>query len=152
MPLTGSLHLWKIPENQEKTEAFRIKALAPKEGTEDFFREIFKQQNMDFEFESVRSSKNEFTFRPSSRVHYVAVQEGDELVFTKIDPAWNRRLMELHKGHGPILMRWLESAFGVALILVTLSGIWLSLTAKAYRKVTVISFLTGLAVILACLF
>ncbi len=151
MPLSGALHIWGVAEDQEKTEAFRVEAIVPATDQESFFREQFKKQSIDFDFEYIKSSKSDFIFRPTSRTHYVATQEGSQLIFTKVTPNLNRRLMELHKGHGPQLMRRLEMIFGIALIFVALSGVWLAVSSKGYRKVTLISFSVGLVTILVCL-
>lgn len=154
MPLTGSLYIWGYSGDVVKTEAFRVAGEVPKDEKEQdvFFKDIFKKQNVDFEYEYIRSGKGDYTFRPTTRIHYSAVQEGAEIVFTKVEPTLLRRLVELHKGHGPKLMRWFESAFGIALILVTLSGIWLAITVKTYRKATLLSFGLGLGLIFLCLF
>lgn len=153
MPLTGTLYIWGVKGTDEKAEAFRTSGLVPeeKDAQEAFFREKFKEAGVDYNFEYVRARGAEYTFRPQSKVYFTAKAEGDALTFTRHDPALLTRLTELHKGHGPVLMRWFESAFGIALILTTLSGLWLALTVKAYRMTTLVSFSIGTAIMLFCL-
>lgn len=153
MPLTGSLYLWGVRGTDVKTEAFRAPGTPPQGAAEqeDFFRQKFRDAGVDYDFEYVRGRGTDFTFRPTSKLHYTASVENGDIVFTRIDPSWLSRMTELHKGHGPVLMRWFESAFGVALILVTLSGLWLAVTVPVYRKQTLISFLVGVVVIAVCL-
>lgn len=153
MPLTGSLYLWGFSGTQEKTEAFRFAGSIPTEpeAQERFFREQFKAQGLDFDFEYIRSNKNDFVFRPTSRVHYSASLENNEIIVSKIEPSLLKRLSELHKGHGPVMMRWFESLFGIALILTTLSGLWLAISVPAYRKASLISFAVGTLIIAVCL-
>ena len=154
MPFTGAMYILGYQGSQTSTEAFKSREIVP-EGEaerEAFFRELFKKQGIDFNFEYVRVSKNDFIFRPQSRDHYVAVRAADgELTFSKIEPTLLKRMIELHKGHGPVAMRWFEASFGLALILTTLSGLYLAWTAKAYRKPTLISFGIGAVVIVFCL-
>lgn len=153
MPLTGSLYIWGYSGAIEKAEAFRISDSLPEgeKAQEDFFREQFKKNNVDYEFEYIRFGKNDFTFRPTTRVHYSAVREEGGVVMYKMAPTLLKRLSELHKGHGPRLMRSFEAIFGIALILVAISGLWLAFTVKTYRRTTLVSFAVGTAVILFCL-
>lgn len=153
MPLTGSLYIFGFTGDQEKVESFRVQAQVPEEAKEkeDFFRDLFRRQGIDFDFEYIRGTKTDFIFRPATRVHYVATKDGETLVVSKVTPTLLKRLIELHKGHGPTLMRWYEAFFGIALILVTLSGLWLAWTVKPYRKATLISFGIGVLVIALCL-
>lgn len=154
MPLTGGLYLLGYQGDQIKSEAFRTSGTVPEETSaqEQFFREQFAQNNIDFKFEYIRSSKTDFTFRPTSRVHYVASLLGNnEIVYSRVEPNLLKRLVELHKGHGPIAMKWFEVFFGFALILTTLSGLWLAWTAKPYRRITLISFGIGALIIALCL-
>lgn len=158
MPFTGAMYILGFQGEQTKAEAFRIPAVAiptDEAEQESFFREIFKANSVDYSFSYIRGGKNEFTFRPTSRVHFVATvldsAEKPEIVFTKVEPNLMKRLIEVHKGHGPVAMRWFEVAFGLALILTTLSGLWLAWTVKPYRKATLISFGVGALIIALCL-
>lgn len=154
MPLSGGLYLLDVKGDQQKTEAFRIplsEVPADKSVQEAFFRDQFKKQSLDFDFEYVRSTETDFIFRPTTRTHYVATKAGEDLIFQKIVPDLQKRMIELHKGHGPRMMRWFEVLFGLALILTTLSGLWLAWTVKPYRRTTLISFGIGLAFLILCL-
>lgn len=146
LPISGAAHLWDLEGEPTREEAFRITATAPDDegAREAFFREQFATLDPNFSFEYVRASRGDFTFRPSSRVHYTAKQAGEEIVFTRVDPPWLNRFMELHKGHGPWIMRWFEAFFGVALVLTTLSGVWLGWTVPSYRRTMLITGGLGL--------
>jgi hypothetical protein len=154
MPLTGTSYLLGFKGTEVKTEAFRTSENVPEDKNthRTFFEEQFKKQNLDFGFEQIKESGSDFIFRPSSRVHYMASKSAEGgLIFTKIEPNLLKRLIEIHKGHGPQLMRYFEMAFGFALILTTLSGLWLAFTVPAYTKSTLISFGVGALVIVLCL-
>lgn len=154
MPLTGSLYILGYQGDQVKTKVFSVNASIPSDENEKevFFREQFLKNEVDYKFEYIRSSKTEFIFRPTTRVHYVATQiETNQYDVFRVEPTMLKRLIELHKGHGPRAMRWFEVAFGIALILTTLSGLWLAWTVKSYRTITLVSFSIGVLVIFTCL-
>ena len=158
MPFTGVMYLLGYKGDQTKVEAFRIpEAVIPTDeaAKEFFFREVFAKNGVEYSFSYVRVSGKEFTFRPTSRTHYIAnvLDSADkpEIVFSKVEPNLLKRLIEIHKGHGPVAMKWFEVAFGLALILTTCSGLWLAWTVKPYRKATLISFGVGALVIALCL-
>ena len=153
MPLSGGLALLKETGEVEKTPAFTINEPLPTETAqmEAFFRDQFQKNELPFEFEYIRVNGNDLTFRPSSRIHYVATRsEGITTVF-RADPSLLRRIMEVHKGHGPKFVKWIEIAFGLALLLVTVSGLTLALSVKTYRKLVAIAFITGGLVIFGAL-
>lgn len=153
MPFTGAAYLFGFQGEQTKTEAFRVTAQVPDDeaAREEFFRAEFAKQGVDFDFEYIRATATDFIFRPATRVHYTASKKEGELVFTKVEPTLLKRMIELHKGHGPRIMRLFEAIFGIALLLVTLSGLWLAWTVKPYRKATLISFAVGVLALAACM-
>ncbi len=154
MPMTGGLYLLGFKGSETKTEAFKTEAPLPVEKSEwrTFFNQQFENQKIDFQFEEIKEAGNDFLLRPSSRTHYSATKNSDStLTFFKIEPNLLKKLVEIHKGHGPKLMKWFEISFGVALILTALSGLWLSITVPKYKKITWISFGIGSAIILICL-
>lgn len=150
MPLSGALYLMDQKGDQEKTEAFVVEGAVPKDTAEQeaFFREQFRKQNIDFDFEYIRTTETDFIFRPTSRVYFMAAPSNGVLTMYKVNPTWIKRMMEVHKGHGPKLIRWLEMAFGMAMILVALSGIWIAVVTPIYRRPMIVSFILG-AVMLA---
>lgn len=145
IPLSGSLYLLNIKGEVEKQEVLRVHTVAPIEDKELFFRSLFKDNQIDFDFEYIKENPNELIFRPANRVHYTAKIIDGEVIVTKITPSLLNRLMELHKGHGPRIARYYEAAFGTALMLLLLTGLYLSWTVKNYRKILGISFVVGLA-------
>ena len=55
-------------------------------------------------------------------------------------------LMEIHKGHGPLIYKTLGWIAGLTLFFVVLGGLFIGLLSPAYRKPTIISSLLGSAV------
>lgn len=155
LPLTGASHLLGINGTQVKTEAFRIKDIPLESGSDqkEFFKAEFERQGIDYRFDSIKGSKTSLTFRPTTRTYYTGnLSDAGDWVFTKVEPDLHVRLLELHKGHGPKVMKYYQAGFGVALILITLSGLWLAWTVRPYRKAALISFSLGLIGILFAAF
>lgn len=146
IPLSGGLYLLGQKGEQVKTEAFTIEGAVP-EQPEEFFRQAFKDKGVDFDFEYIRASGTDFVFRPSSRVHYMASKTESGTTVYRLEPDWIKRLIEIHKGHGPTLIKWLQIAFAFAILLVTFSGVYLAVIIPSYRKVMGISFGIGLLLV-----
>lgn len=154
MPLSGTMELLDIGMEQEKEATFVVEGVVPSEKSEmeSFFREQFKKNNIDFDFEYIRTSSTDFIFRPTSRVFYMATPVDGVLTMQKVTPGIFKRMMELHKGHGPQFLRKFQIAFGVSLILVALSGLWIAFVTPMYRRKMLIALSVGLAVIVFALF
>lgn len=146
MPLSGTLYL--LGEKGEQTTSekiFSIPGPIP-EGElerEDFFREAFSARSVDFSFEYIKDAGGTLIFRPASRDHYIAKLNGEGADLHEVQPNFLKKMIELHKGHGPRLFRSFEMIFGLGLILIALSGVWLAVLVPAYRKKLVFSFLAG---------
>jgi hypothetical protein len=155
MPLSGSLYLLDIKGTEQKSPAFSIEGVAPsgQAESESFFREQFEKNQTNYSFEYLKKNGNDFLFRPTSKNYYTATKTETGYQVELVQPDITRRIIELHKGHGPKFMRTVEIAFGAALILVTLSGMWLAMTVAAYRTLTFGAFGIGaILVALAMLF
>lgn len=146
IPLSGSLYLLGVKGDVTKTEVMTIEATLPNElkAKEAFFRNFFTVNNIDYSFEYIRETPNSLIFRPATKDHYTAeIKEGTVTLY-EMKPSLLSRIMELHKGHGPQIMKKFEAAFGASLILILLTGLWLALTVPRYRKITLISAAIGL--------
>lgn len=146
MPVSGALYLLDWKGDQSKEAVFAVEGSVPegKAEQEAFFAEQFKKQGVDFDFEYIKATSTEYIFRPSSRVHYMAAPADGKLMMYKLNPSFIKRMMEVHKGHGPRLVRNLEIAFGISLLLVALSGVWIAIVTPIYRRAMLISFVVGL--------
>lgn len=145
MPVSGTLYLLDIKGDQAKEEAFVVEDPVPQDKSEHeaFFRDQFRKQNIDFDFEYIRSTETDFIFRPTSRVYYMAAPKDGKLVMQKVNPSFVKRMIEVHKGHGPRIVRTMEIAFGIALIAVALSGVWIAIVTPVYRRPMIVSLVIG---------
>lgn len=150
MPISGGSYLLGIKGSRETVEAFRVDQKIPKEEKvrDEWLKEQFSANNVDYKWESVKVNGESLTLRPSSRDYYVVYPDGESAVFNKVSPSFMASLMELHFGHGPAWFRMIEQAFALALILITISGIWMMVMVKAYRMKILIPFSIGLLVTL----
>jgi hypothetical protein len=145
LPLTGTLYLLNIKGTVEKTSAFHIVQILPTESKEleTFFRQEFKDRNIDYPFETIKIALPELIFRPTTKNYYQAKinPQGAEVFFVK--PNWQTKLMELHKGHGPKVAKKWSVVFGVGFFLILISGFILALTQSSEGKWILIPSVIG---------
>lgn len=153
IPLSGSLYLLGLKGDQQKTEVLSVEATLPSDmkGKEDALRKILADNKIDYNFEYIKETPSELILRPTSRDYYTAVAKEGKITLFAVKPSFTAKLMELHKGHGPRMMKYFEAAFGISMILVLLSGLWLALTIPKYRKITLISGAIGIVLLGALL-
>ena len=102
-----------------------------------------------YSFDYVKSRGETLYTRPTSRSHYILDIDGDAVTVTRAVPSLQKRLMELHLGHGPSLFRDFEKVFAAGMLFIILSGVWLGLKSPKLRRSTLISTGAGFAMFLA---
>ncbi|MFK7830382.1 MAG: hypothetical protein AB8B57_11445 [Congregibacter sp.] len=105
----------------------------------------------DFSFDYVRGRGTTFYTRPTSEPHYILEIAGDAVTVTLAEPNLQRRMMELHMGHGPSWFKNFQKFFAAGMVFIILSGLWLGLSSARLRRNTLISAGTGLLVFVALL-
>jgi hypothetical protein len=109
-------------------------------------RAFLKAQNVNVDFEYIRTRGENFTTRPTSRTHVAFETKDGQLTAKKVEPDALNALMEIHKGHGPSAYRILAALAGLALFFVVLGGLSIGLLSPAYRRSTIMSVAAGSAV------
>lgn len=89
--------------------------------------------------------------RPTSRTYYQLKQTSDGIEVARMEPSLQAAMMELHKGHGPGLFKWLGKLLAVALVFIMLSGLWLGLQSPLLKMKTVSLAVAGLLTALVAL-
>ena len=84
--------------------------------------------------------------RPTSRTNYVLNVTDTGVQATQVEPDLQKRLIELHKGHGPGAFKQLQRITAVGLLFAVLAGLWLGLSAAEQWRQTVIATGAGLLV------
>lgn len=104
------------------------------------------------EFEYLRAGQNSVTTRPTSTTYYVLATTAEGVNISKHEPSLQKRMIELHKGHGPVLFKEFQKFMAAALLFVLLSGTWLGLSSKGLRNKTLATMGGGLATFVALAF
>ncbi len=104
---------------------------------EDDVRAILKAANVDMKFEYLKIRGTSFETRPTSRTHVKFKPTPNGLTATLNKPNFQKAMMEVHKGHGPKILRTYHKFVALTLFLVIFGGIMIGILSKAYRRKTV---------------
>ena len=107
---------------------------------------LLRGAGIEYSFEYVKGKGSTLTTRPTSRMHYVLKVEERGVKVTQVDPDLQKRLIELHKGHGPLAFKQLQRITAIGLILAILAGLWLGLSSADLWRQTAIATGAGLLV------
>lgn len=105
-------------------------------------RELIKGAGIHHEFEYLRVRENVIQTRPTSRV-YLEFKQENLLSLTVKKPNFQKKLIELHKGHGPRLFKLYQKACAIGLILVLLSGVFMGFINQDLRPKVIASLVLG---------
>ena len=149
--ISGGLYLIGIKGEVEQTSVFRgeygaidtkapslkgdVSALLAKAGVDE-----------SFSFEYVKVKGDTLYTRPTSTEHYVIKLGGDEVEVLHARPSLQKRMIELHMGHGPGAFKTFQKVFALGLIFIMISGLWLGLSAARLRRSTSVTVVAGTVV------
>lgn len=108
-------------------------------------RSLIRDLDLKTNFEYLKIRGSTLTTRPTSRDYLQLKMTDDGLQIKHISPDLQSSLMELHKGHGPVLFKTYQKLVAVSLIFVMLSGLWMGLSNRMMRKKTLTAAMLGLA-------
>lgn len=103
----------------------------------------------EFSFDYVITRGDTLYTRPTSRPYYGLKIDGDSVTVSLNEPSFQKRLQELHFGHGPSMYREFQKVFAAGMLFIILSGVWLGLSSPRLRGRTLISAGSGLLIFLA---
>jgi hypothetical protein len=98
----------------------------------------------DFSFNYVITRGDTLITRPTSRTYYGLTVDGDTVTVSRNEPSFQKRMQELHFGHGPSIYREFQKVFAAGMVFIILSGLWLGLSSPRLRMNTLVSAGTGL--------
>lgn len=145
--ITGGLHMVGGGEKVETTSISLPAGTSvdlKSETAEDDVRAILKAANVDMKFEYLKIRGTSFETRPTSRTHVKFKPAPNGLTATLNKPNFQKAMMEVHKGHGPKILRTYHKLVALMLFFVILGGFLIGLLAKAYRRQTLAAFGLGL--------
>ena len=100
----------------------------------------------DFEFEYVKQKGSKLITRPTTRPFYTLDISGEEAVVQYNEPSLQKRMIELHMGHGPTAYKTYQQVFAAGMLFIILTGLWLGLSSARLRFST--AMISGTGVIL----
>ena len=100
----------------------------------------------DCEFEYVKQKGSQLITRPTTRPFYTLDINGDEAVVQYNEPSLQKRMIELHMGHGPTAYKTYQQVFAAGMLFIILTGLWLGLSSARLRFST--AMISGTGVIL----
>jgi len=112
-------------------------------------RSFLSSAGIDHDFEYVKNRGNIIQLRPTSRTYIEMKQTPEGLSAARKDPNFTAAVMEIHKGHGPQLIKTYHKLVALTLLLVVFGGIFVGLLAKAYRRKTIIALMAGTLIYVA---
>ena len=147
--ISGGLYLVGIKGGVDSTpvEIPAGMGLDPKSTSLDAdMRSLLDDLNIDHNFEYVKVSGNTLFTRPTSRVHYQFNTGSGAMTASRNEPSIQKRLIELHKGHGPLWFKDFQKFLAAGLLFILLSGLWLGLISPGLRNVTLVTSGAGLVI------
>ena len=100
----------------------------------------------DFEFEYVKQKGSQLITRPTTRPFYTLDISGGEALVHFNEPSLQKRMIELHMGHGPTAYKTYQRVFAAGMLFIILTGLWLGLSSARLRSSTAV--ISGAGVIL----
>ena len=101
-----------------------------------------------FEFEYVKQKGTQLITRPTTRPFYTLDVREDEITVQYNEPSLQKRMIELHMGHGPGAYKTYQQVFAAGMLFIMLSGLWLGLSSARLRLSTALVSGSGLALFL----
>ena len=96
-------------------------------------RQLLADAGIEHRFEYLKREEGKLVTRPTSRLHYVLRVEQDGVRATRSEPNLQKRLIELHKGHGPLAFKTLQKFLAAGLLVIISTGFFLGLSASGLR-------------------
>ena len=97
-----------------------------------------------FEFDYVKQKGTQLITRPTTRPFYTLDIRGDQVIVQYNQPSLQKRMIELHMGHGPSAYKTYQQVFAAGMLFIILSGVWLGLSSAHLRMRTALAVGSGL--------
>ena len=66
--------------------------------------------------------------RPTTRPFYTLDVSGNDVVLQYNEPSLQKKMIELHMGHGPVAYKTYQKIFAAGMLFIRLSGLWAGLS------------------------
>ena len=135
MALTGTLYLFG--HKGETVESLVNEGISfnSSESKTEQISNIIKEHDSSYKFETLKDRGSSIQTRPTTRTFYnFKKEENGSYTLYKVSPDIHYRIIEVHKGHGPSLLKYFQKLLGISLMIIVLSGFWMSLKIKKRKK------------------
>lgn len=145
--ISGGLYLIGIKGSVEQETIYRsegatLDTQSPR--LQEDVEGLLKAAGVDgFSFEYVKVKGSTLYTRPTSTEHYIINVEPEALEVVHAQPSLQKRMIELHMGHGPTAFKTFQKFFAAGLLLMMLTGLWLGLSSAPLRRTTAVTVLAG---------
>ena len=90
----------------------------------------------DFDFDYVKQKGSQLITRPTTRPFYTLDVSGNDVFVQYNEPSLQKKMIELHMGHGPVAYKTYQKIFAAGMLFIILSGLWAGLSSKKLRVPT----------------
>ena len=115
-------------------------------------RTLLASANIDHDFEYLKNRGTTAQTRPTSRTYISFKQKNGEWMAEKVTPNFMKAAIEIHKGHGPTLLKTYHKIVALLLMGVVFGGIGVGILAKTYRRKTIGAVIFGTLLYLVLIF
>ena len=151
MAVSGGLYLIGIKGSVEQTHVVTLDVGLEHMAYQGKEAELNKLELVGvtgFEFEYVKKKGSQLITRPTTRPFYTLDIQEDEITVQHNEPSLQKRMIELHMGHGPGAYKTYQQIFAAGMLFIMLSGLWLGLSSVRLRASTALISGSGLALFL----
>lgn len=150
MAITGTFYLFGEKGSLDKTliqeKIILIKDVPKKEQVS----KILEKVDQSYRFENVKDRGSSIQTRPSTRDYFNFVKQDDgSFSLYKVQPNFLSRVIEVHKGHGPGLLKNLQKVLGICLTLIIITGFLMSMKIQKRVKSFLATMILGALVLMA---
>ncbi|GAB4015162.1 MAG: hypothetical protein Fur0010_13920 [Bdellovibrio sp.] len=147
MAITGTSYLMDYKGDEKKDFVKEVSYEELKDFSEENVKSVLLKIDPDYSFEYLKSGGNTVSTRPFTRAYYSFEKKNDIVALYKHSPNFLRAMIEIHKGHGPIALKWFQKFLGIGLFLITLSGMWLGFSLARDKTATLVLSSMGFVVL-----
>lgn len=130
---TGTSYLFSY-KGSVKTEL--VTTINAQEISDSLIKKTLISIDPDYNYEYTKGSTSKMITRPTTRVSYEFIKVDTGYEVYKVSPNFLKRIVEVHKGHGPSLLKWLQKILGICLILILITGVMISFKSKKHKRLS----------------
>ena len=99
-----------------------------------------------FEFDHVKQKGSHLITRPTTTPFYTLDVSGNEVVVQYNEPSLQKKMIELHMGHGPVAYKTYQKVYAAGMLFIILSVLRAGLSSAKLRRPTALVAGGGLLV------